>query len=57
MCKPDKIDEEIALAVNSALFKQQATAHFRIMKARRNARGPITAIAHQNATAEMDLLY
>jgi hypothetical protein len=55
--RPIKMDEEIASAVNRALFQQQAPAHVRIMNTRCNARGTITAITHQNATAEMALLY
>jgi len=54
---PRKMDEEIASAVNRALFQQQAPAHVRIMNARRNANGTITAITHQNPPAEMALLY
>jgi hypothetical protein len=54
---PRRMDEEIASAVNRELFQQQAPAHVRIMNARRNAKGTITAITHQNATAEMALLY
>jgi len=54
---PRKMDEEIASAVNRALFEQQAPAHVRIMNVRRNPKGTITAITHQNATAEMALLY
>ena len=53
----NKMDEEIASAVNRALFQLQAPAHVRIMKVSRNARGTITAITHQKATAEMTLLY
>jgi len=55
--RPNEMDEEISSAVNRPLFQQQAAAHFRIMNARRNARGTITAIPHQNATAEMAILY
>jgi len=51
------MDEEIASAVDRALLQQQAPAHVRIMNARRNAKGTITPITHQNATAEMALLY
>jgi len=40
-----------------ALFHQQAPAHIRIINARRNAKGAISAITHQNATAEMALRY
>jgi hypothetical protein len=50
---PRKMDEEIASAVNRALFQQQAPTHVLIMNARRNANGTITAITHQNATAEI----
>jgi len=51
------MDQEIASAINRALFHHQAPAHIRIMNARRNAKGAITAITNQNATAEMALLY
>jgi hypothetical protein len=51
------MDQEIASAINRALFHQQAPARIRIMNARRNAKGAITAITHQNATAEMALQY
>jgi len=55
---PEKMDEEIASAVNRALCQQLALAHGRIMNARRNAKGTIiTAITHQNATAEIALRY
>jgi len=54
---PNKMDQEIASAINRALFHQQAPAHIRIMNARRNAKGAITAITHQNATAEMAMWY
>jgi len=57
MQPPDKMDKDIASALNIALFHQEAPAHIRIMNARRNARGAITAIMHQNATAEMALRY
>ena len=54
---PNKMDQEIASAINGALFHQVAPAHIRIMNARRNAKGAITAITHENATAEMALRY
>jgi len=54
---PNKMDQEIALAINRALFHQQALAHIRIMNARRNVKGAISAITHQNPTAEMALQY
>jgi hypothetical protein len=54
---PNKMDQEIVSAISRALFHQQAPAHIRIMNARRNAKGAITAIMHQNATAEMAMQY
>jgi len=53
----NKMDQEIASAINRALFHQQAPAHIRIMNARRNTKGANTAIRHQNVTAEMALRY
>ena len=53
----NKMDQEIASAINRALFHQKAPAHIRIMNAKRNANGTITAITHPNATAEMALQY
>jgi len=52
-----QMDQEIMSAINRALFHQKAPAHIRIMNAKRNARGAITAITHQNAIAEMALQY
>ena len=43
--------------MNRALVQRQAPAHVRIMNARRNAKRTLTSIKHQNATAEMALLY
>jgi len=54
---PNKMDQEIASAINRALFHQQAPAHIRIMNARRNAKGAITSITRQNATVAMALRY
>jgi len=54
---PEKIDQEIASAINRALFQQKAPAHVRIMNTKRYARGTITAVTHQNATAAMPLMY
>jgi len=48
---------EMTSAVNRELFQQQAPAHVRIMNARRNAKGTITAMMHQNTTTEVALLY
>jgi len=47
----------MASAVKRELCQQQALALVRIMNARRNAKGTITAITHQNPTAEMAPLY
>jgi hypothetical protein len=55
--RPNKMDQEIVSAINRVLFHQKAPAHIRIMNAKRNARGTITAITHQNATAAMALIY
>jgi hypothetical protein len=54
---PNMMDPEIASAINRALFHLQAPALIRIMNPRRNAKGAITAITHQNATAEMAMQY
>lgn len=51
------MDQEIASAITSELFHHQDPAHIRIMNTRRNAKGVITAITHQNATAEIALRY
>jgi len=51
------MDQEIASAINRALFHPKAPAHVRIMNARRKAKCTITAITHQNATAAMALAY
>jgi len=51
------MDHEIASAINRALTQPRAPAHIRIMNAKRNAKGAITAITHPNATAEMALQY
>jgi len=51
------MDQEIASAINRVLFQQKAPAPIRIMNAKRNAKGAITAITHPNATAEMALYY
>jgi outer membrane biosynthesis protein TonB len=54
---PNKMDQEIASAINRALFHQQAPAHIRIMNTRRKAKCAITTIMHENATAEMAQQY
>jgi hypothetical protein len=54
---PNKMNQDIASAINRALFPQQAPGHIRMMDARRNAKGAITPITHLNATAEMALQY
>jgi len=54
---PNEMDQEIASPISRALFHQQAPAHIGIMNARRNVKGAITAITHQNATAEVAMRY
>jgi hypothetical protein len=54
---PNKMDQEIASAINRALFHQKAPADMRIMNARRNTNSGMTAITHPNVTAEMALQY
>ena len=54
---PNKMAQEFASAINRELFHQQAPAHIRIMNARRNAKGAITAITHHNVTMDMALRY
>jgi hypothetical protein len=44
---PNKIDQEIASAINRAVVHQKAPAHIRIMNAKRNAKGAFTAISDQ----------
>jgi hypothetical protein len=51
------MDQEIASAINRALVNQQSPVHIRIMYTWRNAKAEITAITHQNATAEMAMRY
>lgn len=52
---PNMMDQEIAVAINRALFYQQAPVNIRIMNARSITQGAIMAITHQNATAELAL--
>jgi hypothetical protein len=54
---PNKMNQEIASAINRAFFEQTAPVYIRIMNARRNAKGSIRAITHQNATAVMAMQY
>ena len=51
------MDQQIASAIKRALIHQKARAHVGIMNAKRDVKGVITAITHQNATAEMPLQY
>jgi hypothetical protein len=53
----NKMDQKISSVINRALFHQKALAHIRIMNAKWNAQGAITAITHPNATAEMSMQY
>jgi hypothetical protein len=55
MPPPNKIDEEIASAINTALFHLQAPAQLRMMNTRMNVRSSITDITHQNVTEEIAL--
>jgi len=54
---PNKMDQDIASAINRELFHQQAPAHIRIMNTRRNAKGAITTLTNPNAAAQMTLRY
>jgi hypothetical protein len=54
---PNKMDPEISSAINRAQFHQKAPAHIRIMNRKTNARGTISAITRQKATAAMALIY
>jgi len=54
---PNKMDRQIASAINRAVFHLQTPAHIRILEMRRNAKGTITRFTNQNATAEMALQY
>jgi hypothetical protein len=51
------MDQEIASAINRVLFNQLAPLNVRIMSAKTNAQGAITAFMHQNATVEMAMQY
>jgi hypothetical protein len=51
------MDQDIASAINRALFQQKAQAYIRIGNAKRNPNGAITAITHPNVRAEMALQY
>jgi len=51
------MNQEIASAINRALFLKKALAHISIMDTTRNATDAITAITHPNATAEMAMQY
>jgi hypothetical protein len=51
------MDQEIASVINSALLHQKALADIQIMNAKGNAKGAITVITQQNATAGMALTY
>jgi len=49
------IVQDIASAINTALFHQKAPAHFSIMNAKKDGKDAITAIMHPKATAHMGL--
>ena len=49
--------QDIASAINRALFHQNAPAHIKIMNVTWDAKGVITAITHPNVTVEMGQKY
>jgi len=49
--RPNRMDQKIALAINRALFHQKAPVNIWLMNVKRNAKGAITTITHQKATA------
>ena len=51
------MDQEITSGINRALFHQKGPAHIRIMNARRNANGAITAMKQTIASPKMALQY
>lgn len=53
----NKTDQEVAGAINRAIFHRQALAYLRVMNARRNAKGALTAITNQNVQSEMAMRY
>jgi len=53
----NKMGQEILSGINGPLFHQKSPAHIRIMNAKRNAEGAITAITQLNVTAEMAVQY
>ena len=54
---PDKTDQEIASAINRALFQQKSPAHIRIMNAKRIPKGANKSITYQKTTAAITLAY
>jgi len=52
-----KMVQDIASAINRALFHQNAPAHIKIMNVTWDAKGVITAITHPNVTVEMGQKY
>jgi hypothetical protein len=51
------MDQETTLAINRALFQQEALAQIAIMNAKGHAKGGITAITHPNEIEQMALQY
>jgi hypothetical protein len=49
--------QAIGSVINRGLFHHKAPAHIRIMNAKRNTKGAITAFMLPNASAEMALQY
>jgi len=56
MPHPIKVDQEISSAINRVLFHQRSPADIRIINAKVNANGTITAIPHKHTTAAMALI-
>lgn len=54
---PNKMDQEIASAIDRALFHQKTPAHIRILNTKRNLKDAITAISHHNTAAALPLTY
>jgi hypothetical protein len=49
----NKMDQDIASAINRVLFNKKAPAHIRILNTKWSTKGAITPITHPNATAAM----
>jgi len=54
---PNKMDEEIAPAINIVPFNQQLLAHIRIKNSKSNANSAITPLTNHNVMPKITLLY